>query len=118
MAMNYTEAGTLQTNSWFKDRVRIATSVYSNYLLNTPTDDPQFDAKQSVATRIAQQYEMVVNQLLFTLSGDSEVQTAGPAIPDSQLQQIVEKTIVKFYPIQSPPAMGTFSPQYLQPRTQ
>jgi hypothetical protein len=105
--MNYTEtSAAIFNNAWFKDRVRVATSNYANYLLNTPAEDPEQADKLAVATRITQQYEIIVGQLMFTLSGDAEVQTAGPAIADGQLQQIVEKTIVKFVPANAPP-IGT-----------
>lgn len=99
MAMNQTEASTLEKNSWFRDRVRVCTSTYSNYLLNTGVEDPEYENKVNAGVRIAQQADSAVQTLMFTLSGDAEVQIAGPAIPDAQLQAIVEKTIQKFYPI-------------------
>ena len=115
--MNYTEAQTIERNSWFRDRVRNATSVYTNYLLNTAVEDENYDAKIQAATRIVNSIDSVVQTLVFTLSGDAEVQAAGPAIPDAQLQQIVEKTINKFYPI-TPPVQFTVMPGQvnLQPR--
>jgi hypothetical protein len=116
MAMNYTEANTLMTNSWFRDRVRVSTSTYANYLLNTDAEDPEYDQKINAATRLANQSEMVVNTLMFTLCGDAEVQLAGPAIPDAQLQAIVEKTILKFWPIQpAPPVTFGMSPNMYPP---
>ena len=120
MAMNYTEASTLENNSWFRDRVRISVSSYTNYLLNTPIEDPEYDAKQALATRIAQQNAMVISTLMFTLSGDAEVQAAGPAIPDLQLQAIVEKTINKFYPLQPVTPTGVYypPPPMMRPPTQ
>ena len=107
--MNYTEtSAAIYANAWFRDRVRVATSTYANYLLNAATDDPEYAAKINAGTRISQQNDMIVNQLMFTLSGDSEVQAAGPSIADAQLQLIVEKTIVKFVPVQpvTPAGMG------------
>lgn len=108
--MNYTEtSAAIFNNAWFKDRVRVATSNYANYLLNTPVEDPEQADKLAVATRITQQYEIIVGQLMFTLSGDAEVQAAGPAIADGLLQTIVEKTIVKFVP--ATPVPGAPTPQ-------
>jgi hypothetical protein len=104
--MNYTEAkAAIEDNNWFRNRVRVATSKYSNYLLNTPTDDPEYDLKIDAAKKLSTQSNMVIDTLMFTLSGDQEVLDAGPCIDDTQLQQIVEKTIKKFYPIQ-----GTVNP--------
>jgi hypothetical protein len=118
MAMTYSDAQiSIEQNNWFRGRVRNATSIYANYLLNTPVEDPDYDSKIQGGTRIAQQADMVVNQLMFTLAGDSEVLTAGPAIPDTQLQQIVEKTIIKFHPIPVTPAgMTPMQMRYLPPR--
>ena len=115
MAMNYTEASTLERNSWFRDRVQVSVSTYTNYLLNTPTDDPDYDSKTAAGTRMAQQYQTMVSTLVFTLSGDSEVQAAGPAIPDPQLQSIVEKTINKLWPVGGSVAPGGFAGPYVPP---
>jgi hypothetical protein len=114
--MNYTEtSAAIFNNAWFKDRVRVATSNYANYLLNTAPDAPEYSDNIAVATRITQQYEIIVGQLMFTLSGDTEVQDAGPAIPDVDLQMIVEKTIVKFIPAQPPVMTPTGRVRYAPP---
>ena len=97
--MTYVEAAQLQRNTWFVERVSVAVSTYTNYLLNTPVEDPEYAGKLSVAQKLASQSSVVVNTLMFTLAGDAEVQAAGPCIPDAQLQAIVEKTIAKFYPV-------------------
>jgi hypothetical protein len=101
--MTYTESAQLIRNPWFVERVSVAVSTYTNYLLNTGEDDPQQADKIGVAQRLASQSQHVVTTLMFTLTGDSEIQAAGPCIPDATLQIIVEKTIVKFYPIPPPP---------------
>jgi hypothetical protein len=102
MPMTYTEAAALQRNTWFVERVGVAVSTYTNYLLNTALEDPQYGEKIAVAQRLASQSALVVSTLMFTLSGDAEIQAAGPCIPDATLQSIVEKTIQKFYPIPPP----------------
>lgn len=104
MPMTYTEAAALERNTWFVERVRVAVSTYANYLLNTPVDDPQYGSKIALAQKLASQSQLVVSTLMFTLSGDAEVQAAGPCIADAQLQAIVEKTIQKFYPLPPLPA--------------
>ena len=103
MPMTYTEAAALERNTWFVERVRVAVSTYANYLLNTPAEDPQYQAKIAQAQQLSKQNALVVSTLLFTLCGDAEVQAAGPCIADAQLQAIVEKTIQKFYPLPPPP---------------
>ena len=114
MPMNYTESSaSIFKNEWFKDRVRIATSSYVNYLLNTAPEDPEYAEKINAATRMTQQYENIVSQLMFTLSGDAEVIAAGPAIADAQLQAIVEKTIAKFFPVQPLPPTFLAAPQFV-----
>lgn len=121
MAMTYSDAiASIEQNNWFKTRVRESTSIYVNYLLNTPVEDEQYDTKVSAGTRMAQQANMVVDTLMFTLSGDQEVLTAGPAIPEAQLQLIVEKTIIKFFPVSPVPAGSMYTPpvQYLPVRPQ
>jgi hypothetical protein len=116
MPMTYTEAdASILNNDWFRRRVRVSVSTYTNYLLNTATDDPEYDSKISAATRLANSSEMVVNTLMFTLCGDVEVQTAGPAIPDAQLQLIVEKTIVKLYPQPPTPPPALMGVGYYPP---
>jgi hypothetical protein len=100
--VTYTESAQLIRNPWFVERVSVAVSTYTNYLLNTGEDDPQYADKVGVAQRLASQSQHVVTTLLFTLTGDSEVKAAGPCIDDDALQMIVEKTIVKFYPIPPP----------------
>lgn len=100
--MTYTESAQLIRNPWFVERVSVAVSVYTNYLLNTGEDDPQQADKIGVAQRLASQSQHVVTTLMFTLTGDPEVQASGPCIPDDTLQIIVEKTIKKFYPIPPP----------------
>jgi len=100
MAMTYTEAAQLALNPWFRDRVKVAVSGYTNYLLNADTADPEYAEKQEVATRIAREADMVTHTMLFTLSGDPEIQSVGIGMPDAQLQMIVEKTIKKFYPVE------------------
>jgi hypothetical protein len=114
--MNYTEtSAAIFANAWFKDRVRVATSNYANYLLNTGAEDPEYNDKIAVATKITQQYEVIVGQLMFTLSGDSEVQAAGPAIPDEDLQPIVEKTLQKFVLPPTPTGTPTGRVRYARP---
>ena len=103
MPMTYTEASQLPNNMWFRDRVRVAISTYANYLLNADAADPEYDQKISAGTRIANQSDYVLQTIMFTLQGDSEIQAAGPCIPDAQLQLIVEKTIQKFFPVEPPP---------------
>jgi hypothetical protein len=99
MPANYTEANAIEKNSWFRDRVRESISVYANYLLNTAPEDADYDAKVSMAKQLIGTIDSLVIQMVFTLAGDQEVITAGPAIPDVQLQQIVEKTLAKTHPI-------------------
>jgi hypothetical protein len=113
MAMTYTEASALERNTWFVDRVRVSVSTYANYLLNTPEDDPQYAQKIGAAQRLSSQSALVVNTLMFTLSGDAEIQAAGPCIGDPQLQMIVEKTLLKLYPV--PPAPVAAPPPVLNP---
>ena len=105
MPMTYSDAqASIQHNNWFQSRVQQAVSVYSNYLLNATAEDPEYDAKINAGMSIARQSAMVVQTLMFTLAGDAEVLAAGPAIPDAQLQMIVEKTVQKFWPVTSTPA--------------
>ena len=111
MAMNYVEAAQLARNTWFVERVGVAISTYTNYLLNAALEDPLYNAKISVATKLASQSSVVLNTLMFTLAGDAEVQAAGPCISDAQLQAIVEKTIAKFYPIPAVPVIDNSLPQ-------
>lgn len=110
MPMTYTEAAALERNTWFVERVRVAVSTYANYLLNTPVEDPQYAAKLAQAQQLSKQNTLVVSTLMFTLSGDAEVQAAGPCIADSSLQMIVEKTIQKFYPLPPPPVVNNSLP--------
>ena len=103
--LTYSDANaSIFSSDWFKGRVRVATSNYVNYLLNTDAADPDFDAKIQLSTRLTNQYEQVVSQLMFTLSGDAEVQAAGPSIDDPTLQLITEKTLKKFFPVLTVPA--------------
>lgn len=107
--MTYSDsAASIQGNAWFRGRVQVATSKYANYLLNTPAEDTEYAGKTAYGTRITQTYMQIVDSLMFTLSGDAEVITAGPAILDPQLQSIVEKTIVRVFPPMpaTPPAMA------------
>jgi hypothetical protein len=100
MPATYTDTNaSIYLNDWFKGRVRVALSTYVNYLYNAAPEDENYDIKIQAANRLTSQAEMMVMQLVFTLSGDMEVQTAGPAIPDATLQMIVEKTIKKMVPI-------------------
>jgi hypothetical protein len=116
MPMNYTEAdASILNNDWFRRRVRVSVSTYTNYLLNSDPEAADYDAKVRAATQLANQSEMVVSTLMFTLSGDAEVQAAGPAIPDVTLQAIVEKTIQKFYPMTVMPAPGAGAMYYPPP---
>lgn len=117
MALSYSDAiASIKNNNWFRTRVEEATSIYTNYLINTGTEDPNYDAKTQAGTRIASQSGQVVENLMFTLSGDQEVIQAGPAIPEAQLQMIVEKTLNKLYPVQVIQADGSFKQVYLQER--
>lgn len=100
MPMTYSDANaSIFNNDWFRGRVRTATSNYTNYLLNTPVEDPEHAAKVSAGQRLATTSEHVVQTLMFTLSGDPEVQAAGPAIPDATLQVLCEKVINLFWPV-------------------
>lgn len=105
----------LEQNNWFRSRVRAATSKYSNYLLNTPDTDADYEAKINAGMRIANSADMVVSTLMFTLSGDAEVVAAGPGIDDATLQTVVEKTIKKFYPITPVMAPGMMPGAYYPP---
>ncbi len=109
MPMNYTEtSASVFKNEWFKDRVRISVSSYVNYLLNTDAADPEYAAKIAHANKLSTMYESVVSNLMFVLSGDSEVIAGGVTIPDATLQLIVEKNIAKLYPMTPviPPPTG------------
>jgi hypothetical protein len=109
--MNYTEAkAAIEDNNWFRNRVRVATSKYSNYLLNTPVEDSEYTEKIEAAKKLSTQSNMVIDTLMFTLSGDEEVLNVGPCIDDAQLQMIVEKTIKKYYPIVPNPIQPLFAP--------
>ena len=117
MAMSYSDSiVSIKNNNWFRIRVEEATSVYSNYLLNTVAEDPDYDAKIQAGTNLARSSMQVVDTLMFTLSGDQEVIAAGPAIPEAELQMIVEKTINKLFPIQTVGPAGQFQPKYLPNR--
>lgn len=116
--MTYTESAQLIRNPWFVERVSVAVSTYTNYLLNTSEEDAQYADKVGVAQRLASQSQHVVTTLMFTLTGDPEVQAAGPCIPDATLQVIVEKTIVKFYPIPPPVPLPEAIPYRPLNRTQ
>jgi hypothetical protein len=115
MAMTYTEAAQLKNNPWFVQRVDVATSTYANYLLNTPVADPEYAEKINAGTRLCRESAMVSQTLMATLIGDAEIQAAGPCIADAQLQMIVEKTIVKFYPVQVAPAGMMYGPPAYAP---
>lgn len=107
--MTYSDsAASIRNNTWFRSRVEISLSKYSNYLLNTPDTDAEYEAKTNYGTRIAQSSSMIVDSLMFTLGGDAEILAAGPAIADTQLQSIVEKTVPKVFPPTpaTPPAMS------------
>ena len=121
--MTYSDsAASIRNNAWFRSRVDVATSKYANYLLNTPVEDAEYTTKTVYGTRITQSSSMIVEQLMFTLSGDAEVLTAGPAIPDLQLQSVIEKTITKVFPPTTTPAMATFGagplPEHWTPSVQ
>jgi hypothetical protein len=91
-------AASIRNNQWFRGRVETATSKYSNYNLNASEGADQA-AKIAYGKQLAENSIMVVNALMFTLSGDAEVITAGPGITDALLQTVVEKTIAKLYPM-------------------
>lgn len=126
--MTYSDsAHSIRTNAWFRSRVDVALSGYTNYLLNTPSTDADHAAKTAYGTRIAQMSTTVVDTLMFTLSGDAEVLTGGPAIPDTQLQSIVEKTVTKVFPMPPAPTEPATAgmqfptgplPQHLAPKPQ
>ena len=110
MPLTFSDANaSIFNNDWFRGRVRTAASNYTNYLLNTDSADPDYQAKISTGQRIATQSEHVVQTLMYTLSGDAEVQTAGPAIDDATLQILCEKTIKLFWPV-TPPAVFMMPP--------
>ena len=114
MALTFSDANaSIFVNEWFKGRVRTASSNWVNYLLNTATNDPEYDAKVSAGQRIATQSEHVVQTLMYTLAGDTEVQAAGPGIPDATLQILVEKTIKLFWPVTPLPQFAM--PPMMQP---
>lgn len=117
MALTFSDAiASIKNNNWFRTRVEAATSNYTNYLINTDPSDPNYDAKIQAGTRLASQSQQAIETLMFTLSGDQEVIQAGPAIPEAQLQMIVEKTLNKLYPVQVIQADGSFKQVYLQER--
>jgi hypothetical protein len=113
--LTYSDASTsIRNNAWFRSRVEIAISKKSNYLINTPIEDPEYETKQAYGQRLAQQAMMITDQLMFTLGGDSEILAAGPAIPDADLQPIVEKLLEKLYPptTAAPVAAGMRPPAF------
>lgn len=106
MAMTYADIqASLEKNEWLKGRVRTAVSNFANYLLNTPTSDPEYDAKINSGMSLLRTIDTVMMTLMPALAGDSELQTAGPAITDALLQTLVEKTINKFWPVTANPAV-------------
>lgn len=118
MSMTYSDAiASIKNNNWFRTRVEQATSKYTNYLLNIPASDPDYEIKTSAGTRLANSSQQAVDTLMFTLSGDTEVIEAGPAIPEPQLQAIVEKTLNKLYPMSTVSADGQIVLKYLPDRS-
>lgn len=103
MALSYNDAYSLVNSSWYQNRTKVAISSYENYLINTPSGDPNYDANTTQARNLGQHFDSVFQTVNSTLPGDSEVQNLGPGITDSQLQIVVEKILKNFYP----PPSGT-----------
>lgn len=98
----------LEYSQGLRQRTRNALSTYSNYLMNTDPADPQYDAKIQAARNMGQTPDTNLTTLMFWLSGDAEVKTAGEAIDDATLQSVVEKILTKLFPLpSSTPALPT-----------
>jgi hypothetical protein len=103
MGLTYSDLNiSIERNEWFRNRVRVSISYYTNYLLASDPATPDGAAAIAIATRLAQAPDQVLNTVMFTIAGDVDIVAAGPAITDAALQPIVEKTIQKFYPAPPP----------------
>ena len=106
MAMTYSDIqASLERNEWLRGRCRTAVENFANYLMNTPTEDPDYDAKVNSGMGLLRSIDSVMMTLMPALAGDTELQAAGPAITDALLQTLVEKTVNKFWPVSANPAM-------------
>ena len=103
--MTYSDsAASIRNNQWFRGRVDVSVSKYANYLINTPSSDPDYTKKISQGQRLIASNVQIVDGLMVALSGDAEVLASGPSMPDGQLQSIVEKMIPMLWPDTGAPA--------------
>ena len=103
MAMTYSDIqASIEKNEWLKGRCRTSVENFANYLLNTPSSDPDQENKVNSGMSLLRQIDSIMMTLMPALAGDSEMQAAGPAISDSLLQTLVEKVINKFWPVGNP----------------
>jgi len=80
-------------NEWFEGRVRVSTSKYADYLINSTVS-----TDNDYGLHIANNSLNIIPKLMFLLTGDPQVIAAGPSIDDATLQSIVEKNIQKLIP--------------------
>ena len=106
MPQSYSETKAWTSSQWFRDRVEVALSTYTNYLLNAADPVEDWEEKNAAGKYLGQNSTMVMQTLMFSLPGDTGFQDLGPAITDEQLKTYVEKIIKQYYPQQPVTPLG------------
>ena len=93
MALTYTETFTLSRDEAFIGRVQVAALHFATYIQNEGPGTPGHSSRYKWAQTTALQPEATARQIVPVVVMEPQVQDAGAAITDTDLQVAVETTV-------------------------
>lgn len=91
--MTYEESAALMNDFQFRGRIKVAALKYAAYIMDEASDVPAHSTRVRWAADTYRNPEMASQTLHSPVVMDSQVQTDGAAITDSNLQSAVEKVV-------------------------
>lgn len=93
MALTYTESDQLGKDPVFIGRVKVACLNFANYILGEAASTPAHNTRYQWAQQTYKMPDTIAQQVTPPTVQQSQVQTDGSAILDSDLQTAVETTV-------------------------
>jgi len=93
MALTYDDSAKLMNDSTFRGRVKTACLSYAQYISIEASNTPAHNSRYRWAQNCFQQPDMVAQQITQPVVLNPNVQSAGSAITDADLQAAVQAVV-------------------------
>lgn len=93
MALSYTESATLMTDINFRNRIKVASLKFADYISGEGNTVPAHNTRMKWAQSVVNAPDTVAGNIQPSVVMDPAVQDQGSTISDPDLQQAVETTV-------------------------